>query len=425
MGLISCTGRSVVYNIDPRSRCVLQMAHTQRRGMLKIGPHVPFLLLLHAANSTDLCVCKGGTARYGHVCGRWDAPDEAPWCMVADSDSCGSKSTFVALSGHFWSHKPCVGKQVFFEPDATSSLTDVETKLQRVAHGKAIMMSVHVTHHAGTLLCDRIRQHVGAPEFVCMALRKLPRELASETTLDRASHTVQWCHKHNVSFTSVEFGNNNAELKKGGKWDWSAVDWAQPDLVSIVVFRDPIARLLNGDGTSNRKYGSIPVLALRHPWVREKEFYYDRDHPPPAKCCKKNGEKIEPLLIRTPKLWDQYAHSYFTDNFALRVFCNKPCVDSCPALTEADLEYAKSWLRQVTVLIDQDCLVANLQALFDNIGWVLGETSDSRGILRSNETALRAIVGNNTLYDELVERNKFDIALYQWAKNMSYVRCSS
>ena len=308
---------------------------------------------------------------------------------------------------------------------ADSRSTARLAKLKRFGRRKAVMLSVHVTHHAGTILCDRVREHVQAPEFACMSLRNLPPELASEQSLDSARHAVQWQHKHNVSFTSAEFRSGDARLKKGGNWDWSKVDWDRGDFASIVVFRDPIARLLNGDGTANRRYGSIPKLALRHPWVRDQEFYYDREHPPKPKMLR--GKKIEPLLIRTPKLWQEYAKSSFTNSYALRVFCNKPCMGEgevfCPPLTEADLEYAKSWLRKVTVLVDQSCLATNLRSMFADIGWKTGEIRDSRGMLRSNETALREIIANDTLYDQLVERNKYDIALYEWAKKMSYVQC--
>ena len=205
--------------------------------------------------SDGTCVCKGGarvfdssgaaalpsSAVYGAVCGKWDAPDENPWCIVAASDSCGGGDTYQALLGHFWSHKPCVGQQampydpsgppppsfadevvpVTVLPSRVQNVCDISSasgcnvcaqccksyitaghscdhcvkeecpvipglvataaaaaaaaapgvatrqadnritarlaKLKRFGQRKAVMLSVHVTHHAGTILCDRFR----------------------------------------------------------------------------------------------------------------------------------------------------------------------------------------------------------------------------------------------------------------------------
>ena len=92
----------------------------------------PLLLLLlscsAAAAPPSSCSCLGGggghgvagagssSSSYGSVCGRWDAPDEAPWCRVATAAAaCGADVTYES-NGHFWSHEPCGGEGLAYDP---------------------------------------------------------------------------------------------------------------------------------------------------------------------------------------------------------------------------------------------------------------------------------------------------------------------
>jgi len=69
------------------------------------------------------CACSGEVgandarrrADYGTRCGRWDAADESPWCVVA-SGACGEEDTFQSGPAHFWAHKPCHGEGDAYVP---------------------------------------------------------------------------------------------------------------------------------------------------------------------------------------------------------------------------------------------------------------------------------------------------------------------
>ena len=89
-------------------------------------------------------------------------------------------------------------------------------------------------------------------------------------------------------------------------------------------------------------------------------------------------------------------------------------------LKREDLEYAQRWLSRVTVVVDQQCLGSTMKSLFSDMGWPIPEkVKDSR----QHGNTTRALIGNDTLYRELLQRNRLDIELYQWGKRIAWKRC--
>lgn len=92
------------------------------------------------AEDQPACCCSGsvgandprGRSDYGTRCARWDAVDEAPWCVV-DSSACGG-STFESSTGHYWAHKPCNGKGDAFKP-ASEDPKQPPPKAKAALHG--------------------------------------------------------------------------------------------------------------------------------------------------------------------------------------------------------------------------------------------------------------------------------------------------
>lgn len=247
-------------------------------------------------------------------------------------------------------------------------------QLSALRKGRAVMYSIHVTHHAGTALCMAARLNTNAPPFLCtMDPPMLPEE------------ALPWARSHGYGYIGDEF---QGKVPEG--WNWTKVRWEQPGLVSVVVVRNPIDRLFTDDGMAISEFGET----AQRDW----------------------------------RAWDRYARSRYTDNYALRVFGsvweNRP-------ITRKDLEAARAFLSRVTVIIDQACFSSTVRELFGQIGWK--KLSGNGFKLRRSSTikhhaglkvdSNRALIGNDTIYRKLVSRNALDIELYYWAKIRAWKVC--
>jgi hypothetical protein len=138
---------------------------------------------------------------------------------------------------------------------SNSSASELKAqKIQNYKDGKGIILNIHITHHAGTFLCGRVGKAAGtrgSPSFACMGVKpqdnvtiEFPRKpWKYNDTANNIELVRPFFH-----FISWEFGPMNT-LKD--------TDWEHPNLVSVIVMREPISRLLAGDGTKNRKYPAL------------------------------------------------------------------------------------------------------------------------------------------------------------------------
>ena len=109
--------------------------HSERHSAASMLPRV-VAFLMPATLCGAACVCSGGRGandargrtNYGSHCAHWDAPDEAPWCVVASADACGVDGTFESAAGHYWAHKPCHGKGAPFVPAVVAEHSADETQ---------------------------------------------------------------------------------------------------------------------------------------------------------------------------------------------------------------------------------------------------------------------------------------------------------
>ncbi|KAL7546308.1 hypothetical protein ACHAWF_011168, partial [Thalassiosira exigua] len=267
--------------------------------------------------------------------------------------------------------------------DANRPRTDVAARqIRNYKDGKALIVNVHVTHHAGTSLCGLMKSWGPTPDFACIG----GSNFENVTTPDQRS----WPWTHNdtalmVATLRPHFHMVSWELYGRPKLPMAGVDWEDPRVVSVYIARDPIDRLLAGDGEVNNWFGK-------------------EDN-------------------RTEEDWWKYARHDYTNNFALNRLTTSKCVDE-ENTTEACLEEAKGLLRRFTFVLDQACLDEGFAAL----GAALGHPVDLESMRRNKKPrsqlkSAKDRIGNDELYEHLLRRNRRDIEFYNWSKNESLVVC--
>ena len=87
-----------------------------------------------------------GRADYGTRCGRWDAADEKPWCVVANG-ACDHDETFSSSPGHYWSHAPCNGEGLPFVHDSGGAAAGGGATVLRGAAGLAAASAMDEDMH--------------------------------------------------------------------------------------------------------------------------------------------------------------------------------------------------------------------------------------------------------------------------------------
>jgi hypothetical protein len=117
-----------------------------------------------------------------------------------------------------------------------------------------------------------------------------------------------------------------------------------------------------------------------------------------------------------------------TNNYALRVLSSNECCDG----TESDIrsfEQARALLKRFTVILDIDCLNEGLSEL----GKILNITLDCNTALTCSKAVQTVAarpsyadrIGFDDVYQFLLEKNKYDIELYEWAKQRSLIKCNA
>ena len=254
------------------------------------------------------------------------------------------------------------------------------TQIENYKNGVGLMVMVHITHHAGTTFCrDFIKPIGNAPYFACMAGDNWPKQhdqwrtnipWQAESTETAITELREYFHE-----VSWEFGHQS-KLRR----TLASTDWENERLLSVIVMRNPMDRLLAFDGMASKQYGEV-----------------------------KN---------RTADEWWRLAqHPVHNNNFALRVLSDyNNCCQGKDTPVET-LESAKALMQRFTIVMDQDCLNENLVKLAQDLEMPFHPREANK-----HESA-RVRIHNDTLYDFLMEKNTQDIKLYEWSKQMSLVVC--
>ncbi len=271
-------------------------------------------------------------------------------------------------------------------------LTIREQQIQNFINGPGLMLNFHITHHAGTTMCARVGRALGAPGRYC----NHPAEDDKNVPTDYPNYDP-W--KYNDTATNIQLARQAYrfiawEHRSPTKRSFNITNWEDPNLVSVLVIRDPISRLLAGSGDTVQKY---PGLAQS----------------------------------RNESQWWAFAKDERNNNFALRILAGHGCCDNAQT-SQQHLDMAKQLVSRFTFILDLACLDENLEALAEHLQFdlyrrrYLEREQQRQRFLKSNHTHLpnSERIPFPEIYQYLKDRNRKDIELYQWAKERSLVPCS-
>jgi hypothetical protein len=306
-------------------------------------------------------------------------------------------------------------------------------QIENYRKGTALMINIHPTHHAGTSFCGTIGKSVEplAPAFACMGDKNevAPNPLYCNTTESDGDGKNKNC----LSFKDIA-GKAPWKREETGpfieairpyfhmiSWEFSRPkmsmddpEWDHPNLVSVIVTRDPLSRLLAGDGKVGTKYVGYNKGELsRKGW------------------------------------WDYaaYNHEGGTDNFFLRILStasrqkqnknDEPIPNHIEAgvnrtteemmnlfptgINETHFEHGKAILDKFTFVLDVDCLNEGMDAMADLLG--IDISSKRKNGKKRTYPSPRERIGYEDVYEYLVAKNEWDTALYEYSKTISLVKC--
>jgi hypothetical protein len=249
---------------------------------------------------------------------------------------------------------------------------------------KGIVLNLHITHHAGTTFCGAFfgsPDAVGSvPSFACWKVR---REDNVSTAYPKLN---PWSHERtasNVAIVRQYFHMISWEYTNAPNPPISWTNWENENIFSVIIMRDPMSRMLAGDG----------VIFTKYPGVIQGTANYSVLH--------------------------KFAYSDYTDNYALRVLAGNGCCGGNHT-DRKHLEAAKDLIRRFSVVIDIECLKETLELLATNEWNITLSTIRERRV----KPPPREVIWDNEIYEYLREKNKLDVELYEWSKSLSYLDCS-
>jgi hypothetical protein len=217
------------------------------------------------------------------------------------------------------------------------------------------------------------------------------------------SETESWIKKTRPFFHMISWEYGDISPKR----NLTLVDWENQNLLSVIIIRHPIDRILAADANIQKRYPGLDSKDTHHEYETNKtvrhQYWWDYA----------NGTSV--MSTRN------------SNNFALRILSNPTeCCDG----SHTDRKYlhqAQSLLQRFTVILDQACLNDGMEALGQMLNLTLSwkTTKGIRdGNISSDDKSYRDRIGFDDVYEFLLEKNKLDIELYEWAKQRSFHSCS-
>ncbi|EED89537.1 predicted protein [Thalassiosira pseudonana CCMP1335] len=248
-------------------------------------------------------------------------------------------------------------------------------QIENYKRGNALLLNIHITHHAGTTVCEAMKSIGPTPENACNMGSEWPVNVTKSRpwTFDETAPNALELRKY-YHMISWEHGIVP-------KIPLEDVDWENPHLVSMIVMKDPIDRRLAGDGGIIRKYG------------------------------KEEG--------RTMEQWHGFAADTTYVNFMLTRLTPDACGKEGENTTIECLENAKALLERITFVLDVECLSDGMDALAQQLGFAPPNLRKGKSHPSAKER-----IPEEVIYDLLLKRNRRDIELYEWSKGLSLVNCS-
>lgn len=305
---------------------------------------------------------------------------------------------------------------------AAPTLSRYEIKAQQIENfknDKGILLNLNVVHHGGTTVCQEVTDVLKGPSFNC--LNPLEQDdvgddfpadwpWASEDTainieiVKKNFKFLTWTlHPHKP--VSVSRMNEKQRRKQGNSLyshflthnpmfycqpTLSDTDWENPNLVSMLVIREPLSRSLAGDALMQQMYPGI--------------FVHDN--------------------ATITEWWDFARNPTHTNNFALRVLSANHSCCSGETTDRSFLEQAKEQIRRFTFVLDIDCLEHGLEKIAEQLEFELHHWDQSED-KNHDHSPVKDRIPFPDVYEFLQKRNKLDIELYEWAKERALVDCKA
>jgi hypothetical protein len=121
--------------------------------------------------------------------------------------------------------------------------------------------------------------------------------------------------------------------------------------------------------------------------------------------------------------WDFAVEPYHNNNYAMRILAaDEACCDGANT-NRTFLEKAKQMIQRFTFILDIECLEHSLDKMAGILGFDLLHYGKSEDSFHDHTPAIEKIP-YPFIVDYLVEKNKLDTELYEWAKQFALVNCS-
>jgi len=336
------------------------------------------------------------------------------------------------------------------DPPESVEIHNDEIKKQQIVNyrnGTGLMINVHMTHHGGTTFCGTIgRNGINggiAPAFACGGDKDgvMPESLQDNLHKEKKP----WSYDHTEKFIRYirpYFHMVSWEFGGPPKRPISETNWEHPELCSVIITRDPISRLLAGDGITSKKYPGFSNGTLSHDkWW---EFAIDDKNTDNFFLRLLGGQKYKknPNFVHTNRRnLRENKNENYNNNVTTTITLNGTENDSnndeifvppplYNPLYKKDYDHGVELLHRFTYVLDIQCLNEGMMELANqlnlnikNMNATIQSNTKTHKATKHSTSSLERI-GFEDVYEYLVEKNKWDIELYEYSKSISLVKCS-
>uniref|UniRef100_A0A7S0XQ33 Sulfotransferase domain-containing protein n=1 Tax=Pseudo-nitzschia delicatissima TaxID=44447 RepID=A0A7S0XQ33_9STRA len=319
-----------------------------------------------------------------------------------------------------------------------------QKQIENYRNQNALILNVGVPHHGGTAMCTVLGTGAGStPGFVCTEDKFGVMPDPPECRVgDSETHTPEdppFCYSFNemhreqmpwlsnqtapfveaihpyFKFMNWHFMNPVGREKYDKGRSLESPDWKDPRLVSVIVTRDPLARLLAGDGGLTKKYPGYNRKELGHSQWWDYAVYDDS----------RNSDNFFLRILGTVHRHERTPEEEAIENHARHGIprTTDEVMEMFPTgIDENHYNRAKKVLDQFTFVLDIDCLEEGMEAVGKMLRMGQIEPQVIPAHPHASETPKERIQFDD-VYEYLRAKNEWDIKLYEYSKTISLVKC--
>jgi len=322
-----------------------------------------------------------------------------------------------------------------------------QQQFQSYRNGKGLLVNFHPVHHAGTTFCGIIGKSGGpvaskrypeiSPSFACWIDRDgiasnryspSDRQTFRSTAPVKHNETGQYLRAMRKHFHMVSWEYDGVDLMERNV---SETNWEHPDLISVVITREPLSRMMAGGIKLKKLYPGYTNGSLTHAGWWDLATHPKRPQADNFFLRMLAGERKMKPNIRARKGYSRFEFMYTEDTL--------PSIGDLRGdfdIHEDHYEKAVDMLHRFTVVLDIACLDDGLDALARLLGLnmtFVTEKQHASALTRASKTFKREFkrrpiqeqIGYDDVYNYLLEKHQFDIKLYEYSKTISLVDCNS